>query len=328
MSAQPTLSTAGEQAAKYGYPSWSLMTSTPNGTEGIGKFFFEMWSNAIDSDEMFELDNTSTLPDETNNNLIYERFKPDSDKIIRKIGSNGFVKIEFHWSEDPRKDDEWFEEQRKQLNYNKRKISQEYDIKFVGGTNNPFDDDVLEKLQEAVTPPIGYLDLPHATRLKLFKEIDPNDYYLIGVDTASSIDNCYSAVEVYSFKNFEQVGELAIRLGSLKQYAEIVKEVASYFVEKANERVLLCIENNSIGKAIVEDVVETDLVYYMYHEKNKVDSHGIVTEWGIATTGKTKPVMVAECCYFYDILNNSLNYKNILKDYLYDNINIYYLNRL
>ena len=29
-SAQPTLSTASEQALKYGYPTWSLLTSTPN----------------------------------------------------------------------------------------------------------------------------------------------------------------------------------------------------------------------------------------------------------------------------------------------------------
>lgn len=43
MSAQPTLSTASGQALKYGYPTWSLMTSTPNGTAGIGKFFYDYW---------------------------------------------------------------------------------------------------------------------------------------------------------------------------------------------------------------------------------------------------------------------------------------------
>ena len=130
--------------------------------------------------------------------------------------------------------------------------------------------------------------------MKIFKEIDPSDYYLIGVDTASSIDNCYSAIEVYSFRDFEQVGELAIRLGSLRQYSEIVLAVAEYFSKRANNRIILCIENNSIGKPIVEDVVDSDYVYNLYHDKSKVDSRGIVTEWGIATTGKTKPIMVAE----------------------------------
>lgn len=293
-SAQPTLSTASEQAAKYGYPTWSILTSTPNGTEGRGKFFFDYWTGAIDSELIFEIDKDHTKENETNENLIYEKFTKNADEIINTPGTNGFVQVYHHWSEDPRKGPEWYEQQCRDYNYNKRKIAQEYDIRFVGSTNNPFDDDVLEKLQEAVLNPIGFLDLPHATKLKFFKDIDPTDYFLIGVDTASSIDNCYSAIEVFSYKNFEQVAELAIRLGSLKQYAEIVMKTAEYFIEKTGGRVILCVENNSIGKAIVEELVETDLIVYMYHDKSKVDSNGIVTEWGIATTGKTKPIMVAE----------------------------------
>ena len=205
------------------------------------------------------------------------------------------LQVYYHWSEDARKDQDWYEEQRKQQNYNSRKIAQEYDIRFVGSSDNPFEDEILEKLQKAVLSPINHLNLPHSTRLKLYKEIDPNDYYLIGVDTASSIDNCYSAIEVYSFKDFEQVGELAIRLGSLSQYSDIVMAAAKYFADKTGGRILLCIENNSIGKAIVEDVAESNLVYYMYHDKEKIDQHGIVTEWGINTNARSKPIMVAEC---------------------------------
>ena len=156
-------------------------------------------------------------------------------------------------------------------------------------------------MQKAVLPPINHLNLPHSTRLKIYKDIDPTDYYLIGVDTASSMDNCYSAIEVYSFKDFEQVGELAIRLGSLSQYSDIVMAAANYFAEKTGGRILLCIENNSIGKAIVEAVAESNLVYYMYHDKDKIDQHGIVTEWGINTNGRTKPIMTSE---MYAHINN------------------------
>ena len=115
------------------------------------------------------------------------------------------------------------------------------------------------------------------------------------------MDNCYSAIEVYSFKDFEQVGELAIRLGSLSQYSDIVMAAANYFAEKTGGRILLCIENNSIGKAIVEAVAESNLVYYMYHDKDKIDQHGIVTEWGINTNGRTKPIMTSE---MYAHINN------------------------
>ena len=33
----------------------------------------------------------------------------------------------------------------------------------------------------------------------------------------------------------------------------------------------------------------------MFHERDKVDQHGIVTEWGINTNARTKPLMVSEC---------------------------------
>ena len=40
----------------------------------------------------------------------------------------------------------------------------------------------------------------------------------------------------------------------------------------------------------------------MYHDKDKVDKHGIVGEWGVSTNARTKPIMVAES-YFW--VNNS-----------------------
>jgi len=137
MSAQPTLSTARDQAIKYGYPSWSVLTSTPNGTAGIGEFFYSYWQNAVDSDELFEIDEKATEENQTNNNYIYEKFKKDSDEIINAPGKNGFARVYFHWSEDPRKDDSWYEEQCREQNYNKRKIAQEK-LVFLNKSNLPF----------------------------------------------------------------------------------------------------------------------------------------------------------------------------------------------
>lgn len=141
--------------------------------------------------------------------------------------------------------------------------------------------------------------------MKIFKEIDPNDYYLIGVDTAISIDNCFSAIEVYSFKNFEQVGELAIRLGSLTEYADVVIAAAKHFHEKTGGRIILCIENNTIGLSIVESVVNSDYVYNLYHDPHKVDKNGVVMQWGISTNAKTKPIMISEAYYH---INNTPQY--------------------
>lgn len=109
-----------------------------------------------------------------------------------------------------------------------------------------------------------------------------------------SIDNCYSAIEVYSFKNFEQVAELAIRIPFLTHYSDIVLAVTEYYYQKTGGRIILCIENNSIGHAVVESVIESDYVQYLYHERGDVDKNGLVTKWGVSTTGKTKPLMISE----------------------------------
>lgn len=292
--AQPTRSTACEQAARYNYPYWALMTSTPNGSQGTGQFFFDYWNLAIDSDDIFEIDYNQTDIDEKNQNKVYEKFTKNADEIIKDPNKNSFIKIRYKWDEDPRKTEEWYQEQCKELNFKKRNIAQELNLEFVGSTNCPFDDDVLSKLQESVTKPIEYLSLSHSASLKIFDKINPLDYYLIGVDTASAINGCYSAIEVYSFKDFKQTAELALRVGSLHQYGDMVYDVTKYFVEKANGRVILVIENNSIGKSIVEQIQMSDMGYYLYHERSKLDSRGVVTEYGLNTNSRSKSLMVAE----------------------------------
>jgi hypothetical protein len=104
-SAAPVLAKAREQARKYGYKDLILLSSTPNGTESDGKFFYDMWSNAIDSDEIYD----------ENEKLII-----DAQSIVNSPSKNGFVAIRFHWSED--RDEAWYLNQCKDLNFNSRRI--------------------------------------------------------------------------------------------------------------------------------------------------------------------------------------------------------------
>jgi len=62
----------------------------------------------------------------------------------------------------------------------------------------------------------------------------------------------------------------------------------------AGGNIIIAIENNSIGKVIVEDVMMTDLVYKLYYEKDEVDKKGNVNKYGINTNVRTKDLMVAE----------------------------------
>ena len=285
------------------------MTSTPNGSKGTGQFFYDYWNNAIDSDLLFETDHTQTKENETNQNFVYEKFIPNATELVNDKRSNSFIRIKYPWFEDFRKTQEWYEEQCRELNFNTRKIGQEIDLEFVGSTDCPFSDEVLTKMQKSVVKPKFLLDLPHSAKLKIFtNDIDPGDYYLIGVDTASAINGCYSAIEVFGFRDFTQVAELAIRVGSLHDYGDMVYEVTKYFVNLTNGRVILVIENNSIGKSIVEQIQLTDMGYYLYNEKNKIDINGNIIEYGVNTNSRTKSLMTAEL--YAQVNENPENFKS------------------
>lgn len=142
--------------------------------------------------------------------------------------------------------------------------------------------------------------MPHMTQLEVYKQDIPlNDYYLIGVDTASSVNGCYSAIEIFSYKDFEQIAELKVRLGSLTKYGDIVDKTFKWLYKLVGSRIILCVENNSIGKSIIEHLTEhvTDFNYlpFLYKEKDRKD-------YGINTNNKTKDLMIS---FLYELITET-----------------------
>lgn len=280
-SAQPTLFRAKEQAIKHKFPHFIILTSTPNGSVGDGEWFYQMYSNAVDATEIFDDDC----------NLV-----ENADEIVDNPTTNGFVKVRFHWSDDPAKDENWYAEQCRDLNFDTRSINQELDLVFVGSTSCIFSDDFLSKLK--IKEPIDRIQLPHVTDLKLFikkEEINKNDFLLIGIDTAKSLTGDYSAIEIFKYSNFEQIGEFYAKLGSLTKYSEIIMKVIDTLDIIMSGRLILCIENNSIGTSIIEDLENAEdnkYAHYIYSPNPK-------KYIGINTNSKVKPTMIS---FLYDII--------------------------
>jgi len=292
-SAQPTISKAREQAMRNGYPYFIFMTSTPNGVDDTGKFFYEMYDKAVESDNLFVEDNESGIED----------WMEDADSIIADTSKNSFVRVRYHWSEDPTKNMAWYEQQKKELNFNTRQINQELDLLFVGGTDCIFDDETLQKF--IYVNRSAAIDLKNQTKLDLYfteTDFNPKDYYLIGVDTASSIKGAFNAIEVFSYKDFVQVAEMNVRLGSLTKYGEVVDDLFKWLYKIVGQRILLCIENNSIGKSIVEHLLyhvkDFNYIPHIYKDLKKKEIPGQSIdmqdhEYGINTNTRSKELMVS-----------------------------------
>lgn len=278
-SAQPIISKASQQAIANNYPSFILITSTPNGTFAEGEFFYNMWNNSVCSDDVFNEEGD---------------FIKDSDMFVNESSKNGFINIIYHWSEDPSKDNNWYENQKRELNFDVRSINQELDLLFIGSTNCIFDDDFLSKLSPK--KPIYNINLNHFSQLKIYEELNSSDYYIVGVDTAKSLTGDFCAIEIFSYKKFIQVGEYFGRVGSLTKYSEIVEEVINFVSRKSNNRFVLAIENNSIGTAVVEHLENKNYGSFIYSDKHdKFIS-------GISTSSKSKDTMIS---LFYDYINHN-----------------------
>ena len=70
--------------------------------------------------------------------------------------------------------------------------------------------------------------------------------------------NKINSVSLENLSELKHVGHLA--------NCAVTEEVTKYFVNLTNGRVILVIENNSIGKSIVEQIQLTDMGYYLYNE--------------------------------------------------------------
>jgi len=214
-SVAPSLSKAQDVAKTKGIPFGTIVLSTPNKTEGRGKFFYQAWCNAQEEDSLF---------------------KPHR----------------IYWKEIPAfvNDPDWYKKQCDILHNDRRKIAQELELKFIGSEHTLFPEDVQEKLQEVNISPATVIPLPNKLSIHQFKKISKNTFYMIGVDTASEAGGTdFSAIEVFEYVTMDQVMEFKGKLAVLK-FAEYVKLVA-----KMCPHNIVIIENNSMGDVVRESLM-------------------------------------------------------------------------
>lgn len=255
---QPSISAAKIFAKKFGYPNGIIFTSTPNGAGD--NFFYNVYSNSTHFDDIYDYENKK----------LYEGYEDLLSDPLR----NNFISLKLHWSEF--RSEAWYEEQKRELNFDLRKINQELDLNFLGSANSLFDDDVIMKL--IPKKPIMELQLPFGHKFKLFTELDPSGIYYLGVDTAMSAgpNSDFSSLGLIDARSGQQVGEWKGKFSVVKRFAALVKSAIKGLVQEFNlttENLLVIIERNSIGKETVEELLYTDPIYdpfvyedYLYKE--------------------------------------------------------------
>jgi len=217
--------------------------------------------------------------------------------IDAKDGVNKFNTVKLHWSAHPDRGQDWRDEQDKNLGPSQ--AAQECDADFLSSGRSVVDPAVLEWYKEKMCcEPIEKSGFDR--NLWIWGYPDYSKQYLISADVARGDGTDYSAAQVFDLENMEQVAEYKGQLGTT-EFGNFLIELGT----KYNDA-LLVVENNNIGWATLQTIIDRGYENLFYQEKNhlvvdednqhtnryrNIDKNKIP---GFTTTMKSKPLIVAK----------------------------------
>ena len=304
-----------------------IMISTPYGT---GNLYHRTWIAAMETKEKETKAIESDLP--------YVRNENDFNPIMVHWATHPVLSkgLEYRPNEFgiPKPWSPWYEEQKKRLEYDNVKISQELDLSFEGSRNLVIDSPILDRFKLRLKNKIlCYFDhdnyeskfVDRDTGFKVWHKPTPNGRYIIAADVARGDGSDFSTIQVIDAVNLKQVAEYRGKV-SPDQFANIIQQAAI-----AYNMAYVAVECNSFG-LVTSLKLKNDLGYptdKIYHSKSAVqlfnkayktqmDKDDIIPGW--QTTTKTRPMIIAALQKYMregEIEINSISLLNEFSTFIY-----------
>ena len=206
-------------------------------------------------------------------------------------GINDFYPTVLPWHVHPDRDNEWFEEETK--NMSQRQVAQEYECNFnMSGETVIHPDDML-LIKEGLKEPKYKTGFDR--NFWIWEEYQPGQSYLLVADVARGDDKDSSVFHIIKLSTMEIIGEYKSKI-TPDLFANMLNEVGREFGE-----CLMVIENNSVGFAVLDklkDMAYPNLYYsikstheYVEQYIGETASNAVA---GFSTTSKTRPLIVAK----------------------------------
>jgi hypothetical protein len=248
----PAFNKASENAAKYGNPHSIMITTTPGDLcNAHGSYAYKFMNNAIRfKEEMYDL---------------YKDDYKEMHKIIKKTkDKNGFLFIQFQYYELGY-DDDWYVECTRALD--PVRARREYLLEWINSnSNSPFDPDDVELITD-----MARLKEKKAKEVKITKYFNMNVYseyrgklpVVISCDVSQGIGRDYSTIVVVNPETMEPMAIFKSNNISSTNFKKVIVRL----IQKHYPYSILTVENNSIGRIIIEDLMETPIRRLIYKEK-------------------------------------------------------------
>jgi len=264
----------------------AIVLSTPN---GVGNWFHKMWVNA------------------------------DKKK-------NDFKTLKLPWQLHPERDQNWRDEQTKQLGI--KGANQECDCDFLSSGTNVVDLMILKEYEDDQKMIFDRIEQYRGEEWWIFKQPEEGHSYITSADPARGDGLDYSAAHIIDVDTLEQVAEYHGQL-SMKDFGnELV------FMSTKYNDALLIVEYNGLGPAVLQQIIDReykntfysslDLKVIEVHRQlsNRYNSEEKKLKPGFTTTISTRPVIISKMeAYFREksVTIHSVRLINELKTFIWEN---------
>jgi len=189
-------------------------------------------------------------------------------------GKNTFKTTKVSWEVVPGRDENWAEEQRKNLG--PRQFAQEFAVDFIGSVNTLIEPTVLEILLSQDEPP-QFFELNN--RLRVWEKPKEGAVYILGVDPAKGTGENFSTIQILKLVSMkpiqlEQVAVFQDNMTDAYDFADIINRLSIFY----NNGWIMC-ENNGEGSVVVSRL------WWDLENSNLVNSGSKEKSLGIRSTG-------------------------------------------
>ena len=205
--------------------------------------------------------------------------------------SNNFESMELRWDVHPDRDQEWFEKETK--NMSRRQIAQELECNFNTSGETVVHPDDIKWISESICEPKYKTGFDR--NFWIWEEYEPSSTYLLSADVARGDGADSSAFHVIKLETMEQVGEYKGKI-TPDLFANLINQVGKEYGE-----CMVVVENNSVGFAVLDKLIEYEYPNLFYSTKTTHEYvEPIIAESvnnavaGFTTSSKTKPIIVAK----------------------------------
>ena len=212
-------------------------------------------------------------------------------------GTNDWNTIRLHWSLHPERDDKWRKDQDKLLGPSL--AAQECDCDFITSGQTVIDGIVLEEYREKhCNDPLEKRGVD--SNLWVWQPPNYTKDYVVSADVGRGDSADYSAFHIMDIETMEQVAEYKGKI-STKDFGNLLVNISTEY-----NNALLVIENNNIGWATIQQVIDRgyENLFYTSKDLQYVDTERQVNNRyrtqdksmvpGFSMTMKTRPLVIAK----------------------------------